>query len=50
MLTGTILFFAGIALLSVVFVGMVKAVEYAKPFIMEVISIVQTHLNVWFST
>lgn len=44
-LTGTILFFAGIALLSVVFVGMVKAIEYAKPFFLEVIS--NIHLEEW---
>lgn len=44
-LTGTILFLAGIALLSVVFVGMVKAIEYAKPFFMEVIS--NIHLEEW---
>lgn len=34
-LIGTILFLAGIALLSVTFVGMIKAIEYAKPFLME---------------
>lgn len=34
-LVGFILFIAGIAVLSVVFVGMMKAVEYAKPFLME---------------
>lgn len=45
MLTGTILFLAGIALLSVVFVGMVKAIEYAKPFFLEVIS--NIHLEEW---
>lgn len=44
-LTGTILFLAGIALLSVVFVGMVKAIEYAKPFFMEVI--LNIHLEEW---
>lgn len=44
-LTGTILFLAGIALLSVVFVGMVKAIEYAKPFFLEVIS--NIHLEEW---
>lgn len=46
-LTGTILFLAGIALLSVVFVGMVKAIEYAKPFFTEVIS--NIHLEEWLS-
>ena len=44
-LTGTILFLAGITLLSVVFVGMVKAIEYAKPFFMQVIS--NIHLEEW---
>ncbi|WP_297073727.1 hypothetical protein [uncultured Duncaniella sp.] len=34
-LIGFILFLAGIAVLSVVFVGMMKAIEYAKPFLME---------------
>lgn len=34
-LIGFILFLAGIAVLSVVFVGMVKAIDYAKPFFME---------------
>ena len=44
-LSGTILFLAGIALLSVAFVGMVKAIEYAKPFFCEVIS--NIHLEEW---
>lgn len=34
-LTGTILFLAGIALLSVAFVGVIKATEYAKPFLLD---------------
>lgn len=34
-LVGFILFLAGIAVLSVVFVGMVKEIDYAKPFFME---------------
>lgn len=44
-LTGTILFLAGIAVLSVVFVGMVKTIEYAKPYVMEVAAILNTHLQ-----
>ena len=44
-LIGFILFLAGIALLSVTFVGMVKAIEYAKPFFCEVIS--NIHLEEW---
>lgn len=35
--TGFILFLAGIGVLSVVFVGMMKAIEYAKPFLMEAV-------------
>lgn len=39
-LIGFILFLAGIAVLSVVFVGMIKAVEYAKPYLIEFTSVI----------
>lgn len=39
-LIGFILFLAGIAVLSVVFVGMVKAVEYAKPYLIEFTAVI----------
>ena len=41
-LIGFILFIAGIAVLSVVFVGMIKAVEYAKPYLIEFTSVIST--------
>ncbi|MEZ3418779.1 hypothetical protein [uncultured Duncaniella sp.] len=41
-LIGFILFLAGIAVLSVVFVGMIKAVEYAKPYLIEFTSVIST--------
>ena len=41
-LIGFILFLSGIAVLSVVFVGMVKAVEYAKPYLIEFTSVINT--------
>lgn len=47
-LIGIILFLAAIGILSVVFVGTVKCVEYAKPFFLDFISIVQLHLKDWF--
>lgn len=34
-LTGLILFLAGIAILTIVFVGMVKAANYAAPYFVE---------------
>ena len=43
-LIGFILFLAGIAVLSVVFVGMIKAVEYAKPYLIEFTTV----LNILF--
>lgn len=46
-LTGTILFFAGIAVLSAVFVGAYKAVQYAKPFVTDVITNILNHLSQW---
>ena len=49
-LIGFILFLAAIGLLSVVFVGAVKCAEYAKPFFMDFLSIVQNQLKDWFPT
>ena len=46
-LTGTILFLAGIAVLSAVFVGTYKAVQYAKPFVTDVITTILNHLSQW---
>lgn len=46
-LTGTILFLAGIAILSAVFVGAYKAVQYAKPFVTDVITNIFNHLSQW---
>jgi len=46
-LTGTILFLAGIAVLSAVFVGAYKAIQYAKPFVTEVITNILDHLSQW---
>ena len=46
-LTGTILFLAGIAVLSAVFVGAYKAIQYAKPFVTDVISDILNHLSQW---
>lgn len=41
-LVGFILFLAGIGILSVAFVGMMKAIEYAKPFLMEAAITIKT--------
>ena len=50
-LTGTILFLAGIAVLSAVFVATYKTVQYAKPFVAEVytnaVSYLSNLLNQW---
>lgn len=46
-LTDTILFLAGIAVLSAVFVGAYKAVQYAKPFVTDVITNILNHLSQW---
>lgn len=46
-LTGTILFLVGIAILSAVFVGAYKAVQYAKPFVIDVITNILNHLSQW---
>lgn len=46
-MTGTILFLAGIAVLSAVFVGAYKAIQYAKPFVSDVITNILNHLSQW---
>lgn len=46
-LTGFILFLAGIAVLSVVFVATYKAIQYAKPFIYDEITSIVNHLSQW---
>lgn len=46
-LTGFILFLAGIAVLSAVFVSTYKAIQYAKPFVNEVITNILNHLAQW---
>lgn len=46
-LTGTILFLAGIAVLSAVFVEAYKAVQYARPFVADVITNILNHLSQW---
>ena len=46
-LTGTILFLAGIAVLSAVFVEAYKAIQYAKPFVSDVITNILNHLSQW---
>ncbi len=46
-LTGFILFFVGIAVLSAVFVATYKAIQYAKPFANDVITNIVNHLSQW---
>lgn len=46
-LTGFILFLAGIAVLSAVFVATYKAIQYAKPFVYLVITTIVNHLSQW---
>ena len=46
-MTGTILFLAGIAVLSAVFVGAYKAIQYAKPFVFNVITDILNHISQW---
>lgn len=46
-MTGTILFLAGIAVLSAVFIGAYKAIRYAKPFVSYVITNILNHLSQW---
>lgn len=46
-LSGTILFLIGIAILSVAFVAAYKMVIYAKPFVAETLSNIAHHLTQW---
>lgn len=46
-LTGTILFLIGIAILSVAFVAAYQMVVYAKPFVTETLSNIAHHLAQW---
>lgn len=46
-LIGFILFLAGIAVLSAVFVATYKAIQYAKPFVNDVITNIVNHLAQW---
>lgn len=46
-LTGTILFLIGIAILSVAFVAAYRMVVYAKPFVAETLSNIAHHLAQW---
>lgn len=48
-LIGFILFLAGIAVLSAVFVATYKAILYAKPFVTDVITNIVNHLSQWLS-
>lgn len=45
MLTGAILFIAGIALVSLVFVVAFKAIDYAKPYALDFASSIHQFLN-----
>ena len=46
-LIGFILFLAGIAILSAVFVATYKAIQYAKPFANDVIATIVNHISQW---
>ena len=46
-LIGAILFLAGIAVLSAMFVGAYKAIQYAKPFVSDVTTNILNHLSQW---
>jgi hypothetical protein len=46
-LTGTILFLAGIAVLSAVFVATYKLVLYARPYVVETFSNLVNYLSQW---
>ncbi len=46
-LIGFILFLAGIAVLSAVFVATFMAILYAKPFVSDVITNIVNHLSQW---
>ncbi len=48
-LTGFILFLAGIAVLSAVFVATYKAIQYAKPFVYDVITNIVNHFAQWLT-
>ena len=48
-LIGFILFLAGIAVLSAVFVVTYKAIQYAKPFVYDVITNIVNHLAQWLT-
>ena len=48
-LIGFILFLAGIAVLSAVFVATYKAIQYAKPFVYDVITNIVNHLAQWLT-
>lgn len=46
-MTGTILFLAGIALLSALFVATYRLVLYASPYVTEVLSNIAHYLSQW---
>lgn len=46
-IAGIVLFLAGIAVTSCVFVGMFKAVQYAKPYLKEAINIGYDFISQW---
>lgn len=46
-MAGTILFLAGIALLSAIFVATYRLVLYARPYVTEVFSNITNYLSQW---
>jgi len=44
-MTGAILFLAGIAVSSLIFVGTYKAVQFAKPYLLESIKIIHEYIH-----
>lgn len=46
-LIGFILFLAGIAILSAIFVAAYKAILYAKPFVCDMITNIANHFSQW---
>lgn len=46
-MAGTILFLAGIALLSAIFVATYRLVLYARPYVTEVFSNISNYLSQW---
>lgn len=42
---GAILFLIGIAVFSMVFVGTYKAVQFAKPYLLEVIKVIYEYIH-----